>query len=102
MERVSHHAARRTVCAAQDLTNWLHAPNYKAKIYKPAGILLNVIGYVMFVWDKDIKEGGVNPKGSVHVGVINDTTGFFATPLGETLLKPTEATNPAKGNRNLR
>ena len=36
-----------------------------------------------------ITEGGVNPKGSVHVGVISNTTGFFTTPQGETLLKST-------------
>ena len=34
----------------------------------------------MFVRDKDITEGDVNLKGSVHVGVRNDTTGFFTTP----------------------
>ena len=34
----------------------------------------------MFVGDQDIIETGVNPKSSVHVEVINDTTGFFTTP----------------------
>ena len=41
----------------------------------------------------------MNPKGSAQVGVINDTTDFFTTPPGETLLKPTKATKPAKRNQ---
>ena len=49
IDRVSPHPACRTVCAAQDYTNCLHALNYKTKLSKAAWILRNVIGCVMFV-----------------------------------------------------
>ena len=39
IDRVSPHPPSRTVCAAQDHTNWLHALNYTTKISKAAGIL---------------------------------------------------------------
>ena len=64
--------------------NWLYASNSKTKICKPAGILWNTIGCATFVWDQDIIEAGVNPESSVHVEVINDTTGSFTTPQEET------------------
>ena len=96
IDRVSPHPACRTVCAAQDYTNCLHALNYKTKLSKAAWILRNVIGCVMFVCDQDIIEAGVNPKGSVPVGVTNDTTDLLTTPQGETLLKPTEGIKPVK------
>ncbi|PFX21318.1 hypothetical protein AWC38_SpisGene14197 [Stylophora pistillata] len=51
---------------------------------------------------RDIAGAGVNAKSSVHVEVINDTTGFFATPQEETLETLTEATKSVNGNNNLR
>ena len=38
----------------------------------------------------------MNPKGSVRVGVTNDTTDLLTTPQGETLLKPMEGIKPVK------
>ena len=55
----------------------------------------------MFVRDQDIIGAGVNPKGSVRVGVTNDTTDFFTTPQGETLLKPTQGIKPVKDDNIL-
>ena len=43
----------------------------------------------------------MNPKGYVHVGVTNNTTDFFTTPQGGTLLKPMEGIKPVKEDNNL-
>ena len=41
-------------------------------------------------------RGRCEPKGSVRVGVTNNTTDLLTTPQGETLLKPTEGIKPVK------
>lgn len=60
-----------------DFMNYFYVLSFRRRICRVDGILWKLIGCVMFVWELDIFEEGVNCWNFVFVGVINGIISYF-------------------------